>query len=173
MAKPDMIVFVEEASASEIVRAVARKLNLLPRITILKHQGAGDLERSIANKIANDPFSNTKFLVLRDADNQNCKQLKEKLFAMVPTKKRARTRIRIVCQELEAWYLAQPKALQLAKVLESPVPKKNLAANVDNIVNPKKLFLRHAHNKGQIEHARRIGEHLDIDSQVSNILLGA
>ncbi|MGO9770702.1 MAG: DUF4276 family protein [Roseiarcus sp.] len=167
MADRDIVVFVEEPSAFEIARAVARKLGLLERMTILKHQGAGDLERSLANKIAKDPYPNSKFLVLRDADNKDCKALKRDLRERVPRGKRARTVVRIVCQELEAWYLAQPNALISAGALARQIPKKTLNTNVDAISNPKRLFLSLAHDKGQIEHARRIGPELDVASTQS------
>ena len=167
MPERDIVVFVEEQSAYEIVRAMARKLDLDDRLTVLKHRGAGDLERSFARKIASDPLPNSKFLVLRDADNKNCKTLKRQLGDLIPRDKRAKTIVRIVCQELEAWYLAQPEALRAAGALHREIPKKTLSGNVDAVANPKRIFLRHAHNKGQIEHARRIGEHLDFGSTKS------
>jgi hypothetical protein len=164
MPEPDIVVFVEEPSAYEIARAVVRKLGLLERVTILKHRGAGDLERSFAGKIANDPFPNSKFLILRDADNRNCKALKRDLWERIPRGKRGRAVIRIACQELESWYLAQPDALVAAGALASEIPKRRLSGNVDAISDPKRIFLRHAHNRGQIEHARRIGPELDVFS---------
>jgi hypothetical protein len=167
MPEPDIVVFVEEASAFEIARAVVRKLDIFGRVTVLKHQGAGDLERSYASKIANDPYSNTKFLILRDADNKDCEVLKRDLKAGVPRDKRSRTIVRIACQELEAWYLAQPAAMAAARSLESEIPKTKLRGNVDALGDPKRIFLRHAHNLGQIEHARRIGPYLDIQSRRS------
>jgi hypothetical protein len=163
----DIVVFVEEASASEIVRALVRKLGLERRVTVLKHQGAGDLERSFARKIASDPLPTSKFLVLRDADNQNCAALKHQLSQMVPRNKRDRTMVRIACQELEAWYLAQPEALRAAGAMKRAIPRKILGGNIDAIPNPKRIFLRHAHDKGQIEHARRIGEQLNFESTKS------
>ena len=167
MVERDIVVFVEEPSAFEIARAVARKLGLLDRVTILKHQGAGDLERSFAGKIANDPFPESKFLILRDGDNGDCRQLKRSLREKIPRGKRGRTIVRIVCQELEAWYLAQPSALTDAGALASDIPRRKLIGNVDAIANPKRIFLHHAHNRGQIEHARRIGPCLDIDLKKS------
>ena len=164
MPERDIVIFVEEPSAYEIARALARKLDLQDRVTILKHYGAGDMERSYVKKIANDPFSDSKFLILRDADNSDCKALKRNLLEKVPSNKRDRTLVRIVCQELEAWYLAQPDALRAAGALERPISKAKLGGNVDSIANPKRLFLRHAHDKGQVEHARRIGAYLDIGS---------
>jgi hypothetical protein len=84
MPDSDIVVFVEESSAFEIVRAIARTLDIYGRVTVLKHQGAGELERSYGKKIANDPFPNTKFLLLRDSDNKDCRLLKRKLLEGVP-----------------------------------------------------------------------------------------
>jgi hypothetical protein len=167
MSEPDIVVFVEEPSAYEIARAVVRKLGLLDRVTILKHRGAGDLERSFAGKIANDPHPSSKFLILRDADNRDCNALKRELWERIARGKRGRSVIRIACQELESWYLAQPAALAAAGALASEIPKRRLSGNVDAIADPKRIFLRHACIRGQIEHARRIGPCLDIDSKRS------
>ena len=167
MAEKDILIFVEEQSAAEIVREVSRRLGLSGRVLVLKHQGAGDLERSYAKKIESDPFKGSKFMILRDADNMDCQKLKSKLAEAVPSEKRARTKVRIVCQELEAWYLAQPEALETAGALHTRVPASVLRKNVDGIMNPKKLFERHAHIKGQIERARRIGPCLDLASRKS------
>ena len=64
-------------------------------------------------------------------------------------------------------YLAQPDALIAAGALALHIPKKVLNANADAIGDPKRLFLSLAHDKGQIEHARRIGPELDISSTQS------
>jgi hypothetical protein len=167
MAERDIVIFVEEASAFEIVRALAHKLGLSARVTVLKHQGSGDLKRSIANKIRNDPFVTSKFLVLCDADGKDCRALKAELMREVPQAKRAKSLIRIVCQELEAWYLAQPEALLAAGALARQIPNAVLNANVDAIPDPKRTFRRFAHEKGQIEHARRIGPRLDVEVRKS------
>ena len=164
MAEKDIVVFVEEASALEIVRAVSSKLGLAARVKILKHQGADDLKKSMANKIMSDPFESSKFMVLCDADGKDCKALKRELMEKVPQNRRARTLVRIVCQELEAWYLAQPEALSRAGALAKPIPHSVRSKSADAITNPKRTFRRYAHEKGQIEHARRIGPELETDN---------
>ena len=52
-----------------------------------------------------------KFVVVRDNDNADCLVLKGKLRQLCHQGRRADTLIRIVCQELEAWYLSEPRAL--------------------------------------------------------------
>jgi hypothetical protein len=168
MAEKDILVFVEEASAFEVVRAPVKKMELAERATILKHKGAGDLERSLRKKIAADPFPNSKFLIAREADNLNCCSLKSKLIELVPEAKRDRTLVRIVCQELEAWYLAQSENLASTNVLRKPIPGALLKGDVDLIRDPERIFLRHAHERGQIELATRIGAVLDPESKRSS-----
>jgi len=76
--------------------------------------------------------------------------------------------VRIVCQELEAWYLAQPDALLAAGALKRKLPVSILRGDVDVVTDPKRVFLRHAYDKGQVEDARRIGERLEIGSTKSS-----
>ena len=76
--------------------------------------------------------------------------------------------VRIVCQELEAWYLAQPDALLAAGALKRKLPVNILRGDVDAVSDPKGVFLRHAYDKGQVEDARRIGERLEIGSTKSS-----
>ena len=167
MADRDIVILVEEPSAAEVVRAIAAKLGLGNRVQILKHQGSGDLKKSIAIKIVNDPFPATKFLVLCDADSNDCIKLKAELVAKVPYGKQDKTKVRIVCRELEAWYLAQPLALKNSGTLAKKISISALAKNPDELPNPKKLFMAVAFEKGQMEHARRIGPHLDCENTKS------
>ncbi len=48
---------------------------------------------------------------MRDNDNGNCRALKERLRQLCREGRRDDTVIRIVCQELEAWYLGEPNAM--------------------------------------------------------------
>ena len=51
------------------------------------------------------------FVVLRDNDRGDCRQLKHRLAGLCQDGGREDTLIRIACQELEAWYLGEPDAL--------------------------------------------------------------
>ena len=52
-----------------------------------------------------------KIVVLCDQDSDDCRELKREIRNKIPTAFRGRTLIRIVCCELEAWYLGDKKAL--------------------------------------------------------------
>ena len=93
---------------------------LLPRIFpalsfhCIPHNGKVDLERSIPQILRDWREPNARFVVVRDNDNGDCLELKEKLRVLCRQGRREDTLIRIVCQELEAWYLGEPNAMAAA-----------------------------------------------------------
>ena len=167
MSVRDILVFTEEPSATPIIRGIADALGIGNRVRVVEHDGVGDLVRSLRMKIASDLDQNRKFLVLRDGDRMDCKKLKRDLLEMIPSGRRSKALVRIVCQELEAWYLAQPVALEHAGVLASAIPASILRKPPDSVPEPKKIFLTHAHHRGQMDNGRKIAPHLDIESKVS------
>lgn len=90
---------------------------LLPRLypeldfQCLVHEGKNDLERSIPRKLKGWKEPGVRFVVLRDNDGGDCLLLKQRLMQLCKAANRPDTIVRIVCQELEAWYLGEPVAL--------------------------------------------------------------
>lgn len=91
----------------------------LPRILpgkeflCVPREGKGDLEKSIPRKLRAWREPGARFVVVRDNDGGNCTALKRRLRRLCDGSGRGETQIRIVCQELEAWYLgdfASPSA---------------------------------------------------------------
>lgn len=89
---------------------------LLPRLfpdmlfQCLVHEGKSDLEKSNPRKLRAWREPGVRFVVLRDNDGADCVQLKQRLLQSCQTAGRGDTLVRIVCQELEAWYLGEPDA---------------------------------------------------------------
>ena len=82
-------------------------------LKVLPHQGFKDLEKSAPRKLAAWANSNARFLILRDNDNADCVERKARLLNLVSRYPAAsRCKIRIVCQELEAWFLGDLNALR-------------------------------------------------------------
>ena len=77
---------------------------------LLPHQGKSDLDKSIPVKLKAWQEPGARFIIVRDNDNADCLALKARLQTMCATSGR-KTLIRLVCQELESWYLADPDAL--------------------------------------------------------------
>ena len=90
---------------------------LLPRLfsglpfQCVPHDGKTDLERSIPRKLRGWLEPGVRFAVVRDNDGGDCRALKERLRGLCRAGRRDDTLVRIVCQELEAWYLGEPDAL--------------------------------------------------------------
>lgn len=78
------------------------------------HEGKNDLDRSIPRKLAAWRIPGDRFVIVRDNDNANCVDLKTRLEALCWQGGRPETLIRLVCQELESWYLGDLAALATA-----------------------------------------------------------
>ena len=90
---------------------------LLPRIfpqlnfQCIHHEGKSDLEKSIPRKLRAWREPGVRFVVLRDNDGTDCVFLKQRLLKICSDAGGKDTLVRIVCEELEAWYLGEPDAL--------------------------------------------------------------
>lgn len=86
---------------------------VLPKLNFLcvSHDGAHDLERSIPIKLRAWREPGVRFVIVRDNDGTDCRQLKTRLRALCQGTHHADAVIRIACQELEAWYLGDAAAL--------------------------------------------------------------
>lgn len=94
---------------------------LLPRIfpgwvekqhfLCVRHEGRSDLEKSIPTKLRGWCIPGDRFVVVRDNDNADCVDLKARLSTMCAENGRPETLVRLVCQELESWYIGDLRAL--------------------------------------------------------------
>lgn len=97
---------------------------LLPRICpgwverehflCVPHEGKTDLDKSISRKLSAWREPDARFVVVRDSDNAECVQLKARLRSACQAAGRPDTMIRLVCQELESWYLGDLAAMAAA-----------------------------------------------------------
>lgn len=128
-------------------------LGLLPRLfpgwiehkhfVCLPHEGKSDLDKSIPIKLKAWHTPGDRFVIVRDNDNANCLDLKARLREICIASGRPDTLIRLVCQELESWYVGDIKALALAfgPRLDTPVLRKRFA-NPDAWQKPSKELER-------------------------------
>ena len=163
------VVLVEEDSAQILVREISYRLDMKDRTTIIRHEGKNDLDRSIPNKLARWRSAEpVRFLIVRDNDNGNCHSLKARLKSLVPTNAVANTRIRIVVQELEAWYFGDPGALAAAGFdIAAAACGRAKFRSPDSIPSPKSEIKRLISYEGQIALARRMAPHLDLTNSKS------
>lgn len=83
------------------------------------HQGKQDLTKSIPTKIKAFSFSpDTKFFILHDQDSNDCTKLKADLLAICQQAGKPDATIRIICHELESWFLGDLAAIEQAYKLK-------------------------------------------------------
>lgn len=171
---PGRIIFLlEEPSMKGLLEA------LLPRVfpgwvvgqhfLCLPHEGKSDLDRSIPRKLSAWRIQGDRFVGVRDNDNADCVDLKRRLAAMCAGHGRPDTLIRLVCQELEAWYLGDLKALAVAfdaPKADTPALRKRFD-DPDSWQKPSVEVRRlvPAFQKGS--GARVMGRHLSIEGNAS------
>ena len=103
--------------------------SLLPRFfpglafLCVAHEGKSDLDRSIPRKLQAWKEPGVRFIVVRDNDNANCLELKRRLLALCQGAGRPDTLVRLVCQELESWFIGDLEALGQAFEQSLNTPK--------------------------------------------------
>ncbi|MEA5534701.1 DUF4276 family protein [Crocosphaera sp. XPORK-15E] len=110
----DLVFLLEEASMKALLDI------LLPRIIptnisfiCIPHEGKQDLEKSIPRKLK-AWNTKAKFIIIRDQDSGNCLEIKKQLSDLCQQSGRSDTLIRIVCHELESWFLGDLLAVEKA-----------------------------------------------------------
>ncbi|MEQ8756760.1 MAG: DUF4276 family protein [Coleofasciculus sp. G1-WW12-02] len=112
----NIIFLLEELS----MRIVLEKIlpDIIPEHITYKcitHQGKQDLAKSIPIKINAFKFSpSTEFVIVHDQDSHDCKELKTELKQICQTAGKSDVMIRIVCHELESWFLGDLVAVEKA-----------------------------------------------------------
>jgi hypothetical protein len=108
------VFFLEEKSATVLLQSVLPILFPTLEFICLTHEGKNDLEASLERKLRAWTVPGDIFVVVRDRDNEDCIQLKEKLKSICANAGQPDALVRIVCQELEAWYIGYPNAVTAA-----------------------------------------------------------
>lgn len=162
-----LVCLLEEPSAKAMLE------NILPRILpdeiIVKYkvfEGKQDLEKHIENKLKFWLAPNSIFLVMRDQDSGNCKEIKENLIQKVKASgKHNRTIIRIACRELESFYLGDLKAVEKGLEIKNLGLKQvdSKYRTPDKHHNAFEILEALTHKKYQkISGSRAIGFHLNL-----------
>jgi len=167
-------ILVEEPSMVECLsellpKVVPEKWVLNENYFIRKHQGKSDLQKSIPTKIRafnyfREPIA---VIILHDQDSADCKILKEKLKTICGTTDIPIV-IRIVCRELESWYLGDLKAIEMAYpgFKSSNYIGKAQFRNPDNL-NAKDKLKKIFPAYKEISSSKEISRHLDISANKS------
>jgi hypothetical protein len=145
---------------------------LLPRLfpdlpfTCVSHEGKQDLARSISRKLRAWREPGVRFCVIRDNDGADCRSLKQELMDLCEQGGRSDVLVRIVCQELEAWYFGAPDALAEAFGREDlrRITKSARFREPDAVVHPARALANLVPEFQKVSGARRLARVLSRDN---------
>jgi Domain of unknown function (DUF4276) len=164
------VVMVEENSIEEVTKIIAKRLGIENQVIVIPHEGKNDLERSFPRKIVHwrNP-QRTRFVICRDNDGSNCVILKQRLRDLLPQTTHHEFKLRLVMNELEAWYLADLQALRSAGLISQGFLEQNQDKKIfrspENLNNAKQEFKKIVKTNGQITLARKIAPHLELENE--------
>lgn len=133
-----MLVFLtEEPSMATLLDGLLPRLFPDLPFRSIPHEGKNDLKRSAPRKLR-AWGAEARFIVLIDNDGGDCIARKQEIAKLCADAGRPDTLVRIVCQELEAWYLGAPTAL--AAAFQAPklasIGKKSKFRDPDALAKP-------------------------------------
>jgi uncharacterized protein YktA (UPF0223 family) len=162
-----LVFLLEETLAKQVLDLILPKI--LPEDVLFQcvpYQGKSHLQKSIPRIIPGWCEPNVRFVVLHDKDSNDCKKLKIELKKLVS--QRTDTLIRIVCSELESWFLGDLNAVEHAfNVNLSKKKNRRLYQMPDDIANAKQELKKLVPSYQQISGSQRIAKHLDIENNKS------
>ncbi len=168
----EIVFFLEEPSAREMLNG------LLPRLVdenthfrCIPFEGKQDLEKQLERRLRNWLAPNTCFVVMRDQDSEDCVTVKQRLTGMCAAAGKPDTLVRIVCCELESWYLGDLEAVESGLNMNGLAKHQQKAKfrAPDNLQNPKQELKRLTNNSyQQIAGSREIGRHMALAGNRSN-----
>jgi len=109
----EIVFLLEEPSAAEMLKGVLPRLlpdNFTPRYLVF--EGKQDLERQMVRRMRGYNAPDALFVVMRDQDAGDCKKIKAALKKKCGEAGKDASLVRIVCRELESWYLADLAAVE-------------------------------------------------------------
>lgn len=168
-------ILTEERSLKEMLDVILPKLTNIS-FQVYPHQGKQDLERALRTTIPSlCKIPDSRIIVTRDQDSGDCLRLKRELSEKMESHCFCPYKIRIVCRELESWFLGDLEAIEKAYPQFKSKNFKNKAnlRDVDAIVNPSEYLLKllppYSSSKylPKLEVVKRISSHMNIDKNLS------
>lgn len=148
-------------------RILPDEIKLNEHYFLRAHEGKSDLKKSIPKKISAFNNSNTEVgvVILQDQDSNDCMMLKNELVSLCELpNSNVRSLVRIVCRELEAWYLGDMDAMQKAYPKFIAHKYKNKAKfRYPDDSNASDEIKKILPTFQKVEGARRISPHINVE----------
>ena len=160
-----MIVFLTEEESMKVTLDTLIRKNW-PQKTegvdwiVLAFQGKSDLEKNIPMKMKSWCYGSPHFVILRDQDGTNCKAVKKKLVRIAQNSGRP-FNVRVVCNELESWFLGDLNAIEHAFPKSKASKLKSMAKfrNPDLLTNASDELAKVSKSFGKVGRASAIAKH--------------
>lgn len=168
-----IVFLLEEKSMVELLRGVLPKV--FPEWVenqdwiAVPHNGKSDLEASVPRKLRAWNVPGDRFIIMRDNDGGDCRAHKQKLLGLAADKPADQVLVRIVCQELEGWFLGDLEAVAQAY----PVADRHLKArprkynDPDRMTNAADELRLLTEVPGKVGRAKAISTHMSIEANLS------
>ena len=164
-----LIFLVEEYSMKVFLDGLLPRLIPGMEFLCVPHDGKPDLEKSIPRKLKAWREPGACFVVVRDNDGGDCLALKGRLVTLCQAAGRPDTLVRVVCQELEAWYLGDPAALAAAFEDDglAEIGSKARYRQPDDVTQPGKAIQQLIPSFQKVGGAKAMASHLKAEANSS------
>ncbi len=159
-----LVFLLEETSARELLKGLVPRL--VPadvRVHYLVFEGKQDLERHLTRRLRGWQAPDSAFVILRDQDAADCRQVKAQLQGLVAGSNRQPALVRVACRELESWIVGDLEALAGAFSQTGLVSRggERRLRSPDDIVRPVETLRSLVPGYQKVDGARRVGPLLD------------
>jgi hypothetical protein len=165
-----LVFLLEEQSMKEVLTVILPKI--IPTTFLFQcvhHNGKTALRKSIPIKTKGWREPNVRFIIVQDKNSSDCRKLKEGLYNLIDESRRDSALIRIVCTELESWFLGDLNAVEKGyRINLSANKEKALFRNPDTISNAKQVLKKLVPSYQQISGSNVIAQFMDITKNKSH-----
>ena len=166
-----ILFLLEEESACEMLKKLMPRLFPSLSCKYRKFSGKPDLLSRLEKTMRNHPDKGCHFVIVCDQDADDCIELKQKISeSCQKAGRKTMCHIRIVCRELESWYLAQLDVVSQHFGVPEVVNHQNKYRYPDHIEKPSKILERITKgNYQKVKGSRIMGEYLNptVDRSIS------
>ena len=159
-----LVFLLEEPSARDALQAwVPRWLPADVRPHFIVFQGKQDLEKRMVLRMRHWLLPDSRFLVMRDQDSGNCKQVKAALVERCRTAGHPNAVVRVACRELESFFIGDWEAVAQAfgRPALARLARSATFREPDAIGSPKQELARRLGGYQPCDGARRIAPLVD------------
>ncbi len=160
-----LVFFLEEESAKAFLQELMARLDPNgPNPVFITFEGKQDMLKELPRKLKGWRGQGDNLFILMDQDSADCRTVKKKLVDICRTSGRSNAVVRIVCRQLEAWFIADFDAM--ASVYRKPslarMKGKSKFRDPDALGDPYREIKREVPDFQKVSGARLMGRHIAI-----------